>query len=84
MQSVSLKTQNLSHHVNASRIQGIRLKGNVIEFHANTTAMINRMINSRHTPRTNHFGNPANPQIANTAARTPKIRMVIADENMFG
>jgi hypothetical protein len=52
-------------------------------FHANTTAMMNMMINRRHNPRTSHFGNPATPQNTSTEATTARMRIVTAHENMF-
>jgi hypothetical protein len=52
-------------------------------FHANTTAMMNMMINRRHNPRTSHFGNPATPQNTSTDAMTARMRIVTAHENMF-
>jgi hypothetical protein len=44
--------------------------------------MMNRIIRRRHIPRTSQVGNPANPQIASTAAITARMRMVIAHENI--
>jgi hypothetical protein len=52
-------------------------------FHANTTAMMNMMINRRHNPRTSHFGKPATPQNKSTEAMTARMRIVTAHENMF-
>jgi hypothetical protein len=52
-------------------------------FHANTTAMMNVMINRRHSPGTSHFGNPPIPQNTSTDAMTARIRIVTAHENMF-
>jgi hypothetical protein len=53
-----------------------------IAFHASTTAITNRIIKRRHNPRTTHAGNPATPQNANTAARTARMRIVTAHENI--
>ena len=52
-------------------------------FQASMTAMAKRIIKRRHNPRTTHAGNPAIPQNAGTAARTARMRMVTAHENIF-